>query len=136
MALFTVNTCARDDVVCSLRWEWEIQVRELGVSVFEVPAAHVKGRKRSRLLVCNSVAQSVIESVRGQHDEFVFVYQRLKKDGSRGRGKPHAVETTRPGSAHGVRPASATFMSTTFMSTTFAPKVPQTKKNGLDACGI
>lgn len=93
MSLFTVNTGARDDVVCSLRWEWEIQVCELGISVFEVPAAHVKGRKRSRLLVCNSVAQSVIESVRGQHDEFVFVYQRLKKDGSRGRGKPHAVET-------------------------------------------
>ena len=93
MCLFTVNTGARDDVVCSLRWDWEIQVRELGISVFEVPAAHVKGRKRSRLLVCNSVAQSVIESVRGQHDEFVFVYQRMKKDGSRGCGKPHAIET-------------------------------------------
>jgi hypothetical protein len=41
--------------------------------VFEVPAANVKGRKRSRLLICNSVAQSVLESVREQHDEFVFV---------------------------------------------------------------
>ena len=67
---------------CSLRWEWEIKVKELGISVFEVPAAHVKGRKRSRLLVCNSVAQSVVEAVRGKHDEFVFVYQRLRKDGS------------------------------------------------------
>ena len=28
----------------------------------------------SRVLVCNSVAQSIIESVRGMHPEFVFVY--------------------------------------------------------------
>lgn len=76
MALFDLNTAARDDVVCSLRWEWEIQVPELGISVFEVPRQHVKGRKRSRLLVCNSVAQSIIEAVRGQHPEFVFVYRR------------------------------------------------------------
>jgi len=65
MSLFTLNTGVRDDVVCSLRWEWEIEVPELGVSVFEVPAAHVKGRKSSRLVVCNSVAQSVVEAVRG-----------------------------------------------------------------------
>ena len=76
MSLFTLNTGVRDDVVCSLRWEWEIQVPEIGVSVFEVPKRHVKGRKRSRILVCNSVAQSVVESVRGQHEDFVFVYRR------------------------------------------------------------
>jgi hypothetical protein len=56
---------------------------ELGISVFEVLARRVKGRKRSRLPVCNSVAQSVIESVRERDDEFVFVHQRLKKDGKR-----------------------------------------------------
>jgi integrase len=76
MSLFTLNTGARDDVVCSLEWAWEIKVPELGISVFEVPRQNVKGRKRSRLLVCNSVAQSVIESVRGQHEQFVFVYRR------------------------------------------------------------
>ncbi|NRF72045.1 tyrosine-type recombinase/integrase [Aquincola sp. S2] len=93
MSLFMLNTGARDDVVCSLRWDWEIKVRELGVSVFEVPATHVKGRRRARVLVCNSVAQSVIEAVRGQHAEFVFVYQRLRKDGTAGREEPHAIET-------------------------------------------
>jgi integrase len=93
MSLFALNTGARDDVVCSLRWQWEIRVPELRISVFEVPPANVKGRKRSRLLVCNGVAQSVIESVRGQHDEFVFVYQRLRKDGTSGQGKPRPVET-------------------------------------------
>lgn len=75
MSLFTLNTGARDNVVCSLRWEWEIQVPELGVSVFEVPRTTVKGRRSSRVLVCNAVAQSVLESVRGMHPERVFVYR-------------------------------------------------------------
>lgn len=76
MSLFTLNTGVRDDVVCSLKWEWEIKVPELGISVFEVPREHVKGRKRSRVVICNSVAQSVIEACRGKHPEFVFVYRR------------------------------------------------------------
>lgn len=76
MALFTLNTGVRDDVVCNLRWEWEIKVPELGISVFEVPRRHVKGRRRVRVVVCNGVAQSVVEAVRGQHPEFVFVYRR------------------------------------------------------------
>ena len=76
MSLFVLNSGVRDDVVCSLRWQWEIKVPELGISVFEVPMQHVKGKRRSRVVVCNSVAQSVIESVRGQHEDFVFVYRR------------------------------------------------------------
>jgi len=76
MALFTLNTGIRDDVACSLRWEWEIPIPELGISVFEVPREHVKGRRRVRLVVCNSVAQSVIEACRGRHREFVFVWRR------------------------------------------------------------
>lgn len=93
MALFTLNCGLRDDVVCSLKWEWEIRIPELGISVFEVPAGHVKGRRRSRVLVCNSIAQSILESVRGQHEEFVFVYQRLKRDGSPAKEKPHPIGT-------------------------------------------
>ena len=93
MSVFALNTSVRDDVVCSLRWAWEIRVPELGISVFEVPASNVKGRKRSRLVVCNSVAQSVVESVRGEHNEFVFVYQRRKRDGSSGKAEPHSVGT-------------------------------------------
>ena len=75
MVLFDLNTGVRDEGVCGLKWEWEIPVPELGVSVFEVPRESVKGRKRSRILVCNSVAQSVVDSVRGQHAEYVFVYR-------------------------------------------------------------
>ena len=76
MALFVLNTGARDNVVCNLQWDWEIKIPELGISVFEVPKQHVKGRKRTRVLVCNSVAQSIIESCRGMHKTHVFVYRR------------------------------------------------------------
>ncbi len=76
MSLFALNTGVRDDVICSLKWEWEIRIPQLGISVFEVPPRHVKGRKGSKFLICNSVAQAIIESVRGQHLEYVFVYRR------------------------------------------------------------
>ncbi|MBL0918008.1 MAG: tyrosine-type recombinase/integrase [Hydrogenophaga sp.] len=76
MALFVLNTGARDDVVCNLQWAWEIKVPELGVSVFDVPPEHVKGGRRSRVIVCNSVAQSVVESCRGMHTTHVFAYRR------------------------------------------------------------
>ena len=75
MALFDLNTGARDEVVCGLRWECEIYIPELERSVFDIPRENVKGRKRNRVLVCNSVAQSIIEGERGKHSEFVFQYQ-------------------------------------------------------------
>jgi integrase len=76
MVLFNLNTGVRDDVVCNLRWDWEIEVPELGISVFQVPKEHVKGRQVARAVVCNSVAQSIIESQRGKHEEYVFVWRR------------------------------------------------------------
>jgi integrase len=93
MMLFAVNTGVRDDVVCSLRWSWEIRVPELNCSLFEVPREHVKGRRRSRVVICNAVAQDVIESVRGQHDEFVFVYSRPAGKTGEGTYAPHPVQT-------------------------------------------
>lgn len=69
-----------------------MRVDELGVNVFGVPAATVQRRKRSRLLVCSGVAQSVVDSVHSEHDEFVFVYRRPKQDGA-ARRDPHPVET-------------------------------------------
>lgn len=73
MALFVLNTGVRDDVVCNLQWDWEIPVPELGISVFETPVKHVKGRRTSKLVVCNSVSQAVIERARGRHPTHVFV---------------------------------------------------------------
>lgn len=87
MSLFDLNTGVRDDVVCNLRWEWEVFLGELGCSVFIVPPRYVKGRKGWRPLVCNRVAQSILDEQRGKHPEFVFTYQRGKNH------EPHAVET-------------------------------------------
>jgi integrase len=75
MVLFAVNTGARDENVCGLRWEWEVPVPEVGRSVFVVPASAFKS-KRDHVLVLNDVAWRVVEAQRGRHDEFVFVYRR------------------------------------------------------------
>lgn len=74
MALFAVNTGCRDSEICSLRWDWEVFLPDLGESVFILPGAKVKNRD-DRLVVLNQVARSVIEQVRGQHPEYVFTYQ-------------------------------------------------------------
>ncbi|ABM95951.1 tyrosine-type recombinase/integrase [Methylibium petroleiphilum] len=75
MALFSLNTGARDENVCGLRWDWEVPVPEVGRSVFVVPATAFKS-KRPHVLVLNDVAWSLVEGQRGKHKEFVFVYRR------------------------------------------------------------
>jgi integrase len=74
MCLFKVNTGCRDQEVCQLRWDWEIRVPELETSVFLIPAEWVKNRE-DRLVVLNRIAKSVVDSVRGQHGDFVFTYK-------------------------------------------------------------
>lgn len=75
MALFALNTGARDENVCGLRWAWEVPVPEVKRSVFVVPASEFKG-KRPHVLILNDVASRIIEEQRGKHKEFVFVYRR------------------------------------------------------------
>jgi len=75
MSRFMLNTGVRDDVVCNLQWDWELPIPELGISVFETPTEHVKGRRVSKLVVCNSVAQAVIERQRDRHPDYVFVME-------------------------------------------------------------
>lgn len=75
MALFALNTGARDENVCGLRWAWEVPVPEVKRSVFVVPASEFKG-KRPHVLILNDVASRIIEEQRGKHAEFVFVYRR------------------------------------------------------------
>ena len=80
MALFKVNTGCREQEVCSLRWEWEIEVPELDTSVFLLPEERVKNGEE-RLVVLNRVAKSVVNSVRGENRRYVFTYadRRLRK---------------------------------------------------------
>lgn len=79
MALFKLNTSCREQEVCSLQWSWEVDVPEIGGSVFLIPARHVKNR-RERLVVLNDVAASVIESVRGTHPIYAFTYRGHRVD--------------------------------------------------------
>lgn len=82
MALFKVNTGTREQEVCHLRWDWEIEVPELGITVFLIPAdfggrTENSGVKNGedRLIVLNDAARSVVESCRGKHPERVFTYE-------------------------------------------------------------
>jgi len=74
MALFGVNTGCRDSEICSLRWEWEVQVPQLKTTVFIIPGSDVKNGDE-RLVVLNEVAQSVIDGQRGQHATHVFHFK-------------------------------------------------------------
>jgi integrase len=74
MALFAVNTGCRDQETCSLRWEWEVVVPQLGTSVFIIPGERVKNGDE-RLVVLNRIAKSIVEGRRGNHPIHVFTYK-------------------------------------------------------------
>lgn len=75
MLVFSLNTGARDENVCGLRWDWEVKVPELKRSVFVIPPEHYK-TNRKHVLILNDTAWNIVERQRGRHDEFVFVYRR------------------------------------------------------------
>lgn len=75
MLVFSLNTGARDENVCGLRWAWEVQVPELKRSVFVIPAEHYK-TNRKHVLILNDTAWKIVERHRGRHEDFVFVYRR------------------------------------------------------------
>ncbi len=60
MALFAVNTGCRDAEVCSLRWDWEVDVPAMATSVFIVPGSRVKNGEE-RLVVLNRWRASVVD---------------------------------------------------------------------------
>jgi integrase len=74
MALFLVHTGLRTAECCGLRWDWERDIEELGQSVFVIPR-HLAKNGEERVVMLNAVARRVIDSQRGKHPEFVFVYQ-------------------------------------------------------------
>lgn len=84
MALWAVNTGAREQVVCGLRWDWECPVPELDTSVFITPGKskdYALGRwrgeknKEDGLYVLSSIARSIVEAQRGLDPVFVFPYK-------------------------------------------------------------
>ncbi|MBK6512200.1 MAG: tyrosine-type recombinase/integrase [Haliea sp.] len=76
-ALFTVNTGCRDQEVCQLRWEWEVEIPELKTSVFVLPET-ISKTSTERVVVLNAIAYRVVALRRGMDREYVFGH----------RGKP------------------------------------------------
>lgn len=74
LALFKVNTGLREQEVCGLRWQQEQVLSNLGTSVFVIPERDTKNRE-DRLVVLNSIAQSVIDKQRGLDTVWVFPYR-------------------------------------------------------------
>ncbi len=74
MACFAVNTGCRDSEICSLRWDWEVQVKSLQTSVFIIPGTNVKNGYE-RLVVLNDTAKSIIDLRRGCNPSHVFTYK-------------------------------------------------------------
>ena len=74
MALFAVNTGCRDGEICSLRWEWAVDVPQLSTTVFIVPGERVKNGD-DRLVVLNRVALAIVDRQRGVHPTHVFTYR-------------------------------------------------------------
>lgn len=51
MVEFALNTGARDENVCGLRWAWEVPVPELGRSVFVIPPEFFKVNRKHVLIL-------------------------------------------------------------------------------------
>ncbi len=84
MALFKVNTGLREQGVCWLRWDWEVNVPELNTSIFITPGKRIEyedgiwrgeKNKEDQIVVLNQVARSVIAAQRGLHPVYVFPYE-------------------------------------------------------------
>jgi len=69
-----INTGCREQEVCWLRWDWEVEVPELDATVFLIPCERGKNVEE-RLVVINAITKSVIESERGKHGKYVFTYK-------------------------------------------------------------
>jgi integrase len=74
MCLFAVNTGLRNQEICGLRWDDEVEIDALQTSVFIIPRERIKNRE-DRLVVLNSVGKAVIDRVRGDHPLWVFTYK-------------------------------------------------------------
>jgi len=90
MAVFKVNTGLREQSVCWLRWEWEVEIPELNTSIFLIPGRKAEfsdgvwpgeKNKEDQVVVLNQIARSIIDKQRGKHSEYVFSYDghRVKK---------------------------------------------------------
>ncbi|MDT8428850.1 MAG: tyrosine-type recombinase/integrase [Pseudomonadales bacterium] len=81
MTIFKLNTGCRESEVTGLRWRWEWQtdLSQFKGRIFLIPGdavlpndTGIKNRD-DRLIVLNDLAKAVVDSCRGDHEDFVFV---------------------------------------------------------------
>jgi len=106
MAFFAVNTGLREQGICWLRWDWELEISELNTSVFIIPGKSRKyadgiwigeKNKESQVVVLNRVAKSIIEVQRKNRDKncpYVFPYQGSRIGGMNNTGWQNAWAKT------------------------------------------
>jgi integrase len=88
MALFAVNTGLRDQSVCWLRWDWEVNIPHLNTSVFLTPGDPMdfgdagiwpgEKNREDQIVVLNKIARKVIENQRARRAPgcpWVFPYR-------------------------------------------------------------
>jgi len=73
LVLFALHTGCRAGEIIALKWQWEVHLPELGVSVFVLPGSATKNGEE-RVVLLNSMAWRILDERRGEHDEFVFSY--------------------------------------------------------------
>lgn len=71
-ALFAINTGVRKAELFGLRWTDEVQIPEIGGSVFILRDTK---NGHSRAVICNSIARRAVNKMRGNGSEFVFPAQ-------------------------------------------------------------
>jgi len=82
--LFTLNTGLRDQEVCALRWDWEVNIPDLGTSVFILPESATK-TSTARVVVLNSIAKRIVDAQRRNGADYVFPVR------GRRRGRLHTA---------------------------------------------
>lgn len=70
---FAVHTGCREQEICQLEWDWEIQIPELKTSVFVLPE-WLNKNGIERIVVLNKVAMAIVNRQRENHPERVFTY--------------------------------------------------------------
>jgi integrase len=126
MVLFALNTGLRDSEVCGLRWEWEVKVPELETFVFLIPGTKVKNGE-PRVVVLNHIARRIVEEVRGEHPDYVFVYapkrneKKMQRRGQQAK-PPHPIETINNNGWQRARRKAGSEKSASTISATRSPE--------------
>lgn len=79
MALFSLNTGLRDQEICGMRWNDECKLSGTDKSVFIISEERAKN-EHERIVPLNSIAQSIVNSKRGNGSDYVFAFEGRKLD--------------------------------------------------------